>query len=270
MANIAKTYTLVNGQPADATQVNKNFDDIIAGVGDISAAGHALLDDADAAAQRATLGGVVVGPASATDNAIVRADGVTGKLVQNSDVFIDDAGNFKFRSAGGGVDPLGNLDWGNVGNAAINARISALRGASNYGQGNLIFSTSPDDSGTVERMRIDMNGAVTIGGQVAVVTNDARLSDARPASDVSAWAKAASKPTYTAAEVGTKKIMVGAVQLSASEVTNVTHGLGDTPVFVLCTNPTGNVLYTCVGMSSAALSFPATAGAPLAVWIAFA
>ena len=32
--------------------------------------------------------------------------------------------------------------------------------------------------------------------------NDARLSDARPASDVYTWAKAASKPSYTAAEVG--------------------------------------------------------------------
>jgi hypothetical protein len=32
--------------------------------------------------------------------------------------------------------------------------------------------------------------------------NDSRLSNSRPASDVYAWAKAASKPTYTAAEVG--------------------------------------------------------------------
>jgi hypothetical protein len=35
-----------------------------------------------------------------------------------------------------------------------------------------------------------------------VLGSDSRLSDARPASDVSAWAKAATKPTYTAAEVG--------------------------------------------------------------------
>jgi hypothetical protein len=33
-------------------------------------------------------------------------------------------------------------------------------------------------------------------------TNDTRLSDARPASDVSAWAKASTKPTYTHSEVG--------------------------------------------------------------------
>lgn len=73
MANIAKTYTFVNGQPADATQVNKNFDDIIVGVGDVAT--------------------VVRGPAAATDNAVARFDAATGKLVQNSSVIISDVGN---------------------------------------------------------------------------------------------------------------------------------------------------------------------------------
>ena len=36
----------------------------------------------------------------------------------------------------------------------------------------------------------------------ACAGNDSRLSNARPASDVSAWAKASTKPTYTASEVG--------------------------------------------------------------------
>lgn len=36
---------------------------------------------------------LVKGPASATDNAIARFDGVTGKLVQNSPATIDDDGN---------------------------------------------------------------------------------------------------------------------------------------------------------------------------------
>jgi hypothetical protein len=39
------------------------------------------------------LGGDVVGPASATDNAIARFDGTTGKIIQNSAVTIDDTGN---------------------------------------------------------------------------------------------------------------------------------------------------------------------------------
>lgn len=40
-----------------------------------------------------SLGGDVVGPASATDNAIARYDTTTGKLIQNSVVTIDDDGN---------------------------------------------------------------------------------------------------------------------------------------------------------------------------------
>jgi len=35
-----------------------------------------------------------------------------------------------------------------------------------------------------------------------VMGNDSRLTDSRPASDVSAWAKASTKPSYTASEVG--------------------------------------------------------------------
>ncbi|MHC4302674.1 MAG: hypothetical protein ACYS7Y_35895, partial [Planctomycetota bacterium] len=38
-------------------------------------------------------GGDVTGPASSTDNAITRFDGVTGKLIQNSSASIDDSGN---------------------------------------------------------------------------------------------------------------------------------------------------------------------------------
>lgn len=41
-----------------------------------------------------------------------------------------------------------------------------------------------------------------LGAGSLVQTNDARLSDARVASDVSAWAKAGTKPSYTKSEVG--------------------------------------------------------------------
>ena len=44
------------------------------------------------------------------------------------------------------------------------------------------------------------NTDVDLSGYVK--TNDARLSNARPASDVSDWAKAKTKPSYTASEVG--------------------------------------------------------------------
>lgn len=269
MGNIAKTYTMVNGQPADATQVNKNFDDIIAGVGDtadlhptiaslgldadlvtlalpanttISAAGAELINDADATAQRATLGGVVVGPVSATDNAIVRFDAATGKLVQNSSVLIDDAG-----FVGMGATPSGAY--------RLNVQGSI------FGNG---IATDGDiyAGGNISAL------SLTAGGQVTVVNNDARLSDARLASDVSAWAKAGSKPSYTAAEVGTKKITTGSVTLNPSGTT-VTHGLGTTPTLVLVFTPAGGALFgsgTWTSTTFTIESYPAQA----VIWIAFA
>ena len=60
-------------------------------------------------------GGDVVGPASATDNAIVRFDATTGKLIQNSTVTIDDAGNIvspdsiKFSGTVPATQPIGTL-----------------------------------------------------------------------------------------------------------------------------------------------------------------
>lgn len=88
----------------------------------LTTAGLALLDDADATAQRTTLGlgtlatqsgtfaNAVIGPASATDNAIVRYDGTTGKLVQNSTVLIADTGSVDVTSSVPGVSGVLTLE----------------------------------------------------------------------------------------------------------------------------------------------------------------
>ena len=57
----------------------------------------------------------VDGPASATDNAIARFDGATGKLVQNSGAYIDDSGNVGI----GVTNPTAKLDISS-GNTALN------------------------------------------------------------------------------------------------------------------------------------------------------
>ena len=54
--------------------------------------------------------------------------------------------------------------------------------------------------GTASSKDIASNGNAST--TQVVMGNDTRLTDARKASDVSAWAKAAAKPTYTASEVG--------------------------------------------------------------------
>jgi len=63
--------------------------------------------DADGVIDTAGGAGDVVGPSSSTDNAIVRFDGTTGKLVQNSGVTIDDSNNIVTTGAlsAGGANP---------------------------------------------------------------------------------------------------------------------------------------------------------------------
>ncbi|MFC4740006.1 hypothetical protein ACFO3U_08365 [Flavobacterium ponti] len=80
---------------------------------------------------------------------------------------LDINGNTILKSSGlDSSQNLGEYRFGNVGNTTINASVGAIRGVTNFGQGNLVFNTSPDDSGAVERMRITETGRVGIGTTV--------------------------------------------------------------------------------------------------------
>lgn len=57
-----------------------------------------------------------------------------------------------------------------------------------------------DSLGTASTKDVPASGDAS--STEVVMGNDTRLTDSRPASDVSAWAKASTKPTYTASEVG--------------------------------------------------------------------
>lgn len=58
-----------------------------------------------------------------------------------------------------------------------------------------------DGSGYFEGS-LDVGGTIKQSGTAVVLTNDSRMTNARPASDVYSWAKASSKPSYTYSEVG--------------------------------------------------------------------
>lgn len=83
-SNISLRHTGIKGDPGE-------------GVPTGGTAGQVLTKDSstdfDTSWQDPSAAGDVVGPASSTDNAITRFDGTTGKLIQNSDVIIDDDSN---------------------------------------------------------------------------------------------------------------------------------------------------------------------------------
>src|SRR5262245_16215888 len=70
--------------------------------------------------------GDVVGPASAVDNQVTRFDGTHGKLVQASNVTIDDAGTLVAAGLGGTPLNESQLTSGTVPSARLPARVGAV------------------------------------------------------------------------------------------------------------------------------------------------
>jgi hypothetical protein len=108
---------------------------------------------------------MIGGPASATDNAIARFDGTTGKLVQNSGVEIDDSGNIKMSYSS---SALGRINY----QAASGDKVFLLQtitSTNNYGIGvdssNLVTfgSVSGADTWNVKAIQYSSSGAVTLG-----------------------------------------------------------------------------------------------------------
>jgi hypothetical protein len=109
--------------------------------------------------------GNTVGPGSAVDNAIVRFDGTTGKLVQNSGVEVDDSGNIKMSYSS---SALGRINY----QAASGDKVFLLQtitSTNNYGIGvdssNLVTfgSVSGADTWNVKAIQYASSGAVTLG-----------------------------------------------------------------------------------------------------------
>ena len=94
---------------------------------------------------------------------------------------------------------------GNVLQASDNlaSLASALDARTNLGLGN-VNNTADLDKPISNATQTALNGKADTGHthEGFVSSTDPRLSDARPASDVSAWAKAATKPSYTKTDVG--------------------------------------------------------------------
>ena len=95
--------------------------------------------------------GDVVGPASSTDNAIVRYDTTTGRLLQNSTVTIADSGDVSISSTTAGASGAGAL--------VVQGGISAGQSAqASYFGGSISF---PSDTGIISSVN---NGRLFLDG----------------------------------------------------------------------------------------------------------
>jgi hypothetical protein len=107
--------------------------------------GQSLAYNGTAWVNSAAGSGDVTGAASSTDNAIVRFDGTTGKIIQNSTVTISDTGVFASASISGASNTLSNIGNASLTNSSITINGSAisLGGSVSVGTVTSVSGTAP-------------------------------------------------------------------------------------------------------------------------------
>lgn len=116
-----------------------------------------------------TAAGYVVGPGSATDNAIARYDGTTGKLIQNSGITIDDSDV---------MSGITQLDVDNVridGNTVSTTDTNGSLTLSPDGTGGVIIPTDLTVGNTTQDTSFTVNGAATTAVISMETTNSSDL-----------------------------------------------------------------------------------------------
>ncbi len=167
-----------------------------------------LLKDASSVTQEI----VNFSTATSTNAAVLRLDnGGTGTFFvgrQNS------SGNSNLIS--GGVLPAYSGVIGNSGALPFSIITNSLNRLTVDGAGSITVS-GLSTAGIVTNTSAGLLGTTSFGTTAGTVCqgNDPRLSDSRPASDVYAWAKAATKPSYTYSEVGADQSGAAAARQAA-------------------------------------------------------
>jgi len=166
--------------------------------------------------------GDVVGPASATDNAIVRYDGATGKLIQNSNVTIDDSNN---------VSGVVQLNATTV--AATTGNITTVN-ATTVDTTNIEVTNLKAKDGTAAATIADSTGVVTISTQLNV--DNLRL-DGNTISSTDTNGNIDITPNGTG-EVNITKVDIDSGTIDGTVIGGVSAAAG---TFTTATATTGNI-----------------------------
>lgn len=118
-------------------------------------------------------GGDVVGPASATDNALVRFDSTTGKLVQNSGVTVDDSSNVivpdgQLFGFGDGTTAVQGNAATKIVNINVDSTLQAQFTTTGLTLNYTTDSTTKDTGGLILQGGLGVEKAVNIGGNLTV------------------------------------------------------------------------------------------------------
>ena len=176
-SNFSGSYNDLTNKPALGTAATKN----------VPASGNATTDE------------IVMGNDSRLTNSRPASDvyswakASTKPSYTKSEIGLGNVGNYK------AVSTVANQQLSDSEKAAARANIGAGTGSSNFSGAYADLSGRPT-LGTASSKDVAASGDAS-NSQV-VMGNDTRLTNSRPASDVAAWAKAATKPAYTASEVG--------------------------------------------------------------------
>jgi len=149
--------------------------------------------------------GDVTGPASSTDNAITRYDGITGKSIQNSGATIDDSGNLTANNISG-------TNTGNVTLAAVGSSPNA-NSASLSGQALTLQPADGTNPGVVSTASQTFAGDKTFSGAISA-SNYSGTSSGTNTGDVT-LAAFGSTPNANGASITSQ-----AVNLEPADATN--------------------------------------------------
>lgn len=142
-----------------------------------------------------------VGPASATDNAIARFDGTTGKLVQDSGVTITDAGDLYLGATAHGWGDYRLIALDSEDGCAIDLREGGLEALSVWTEPSAVYVTAFGKDlrleSSTDAVLVYGSGGITLNADVTNVNGTLRLSGSTSGYVGLAPAAAAGSTTYT-------------------------------------------------------------------------
>lgn len=152
--------------------------------------------------------GDVTGPASSVDNSVARFDGITGKVIQNSGVIIDDSGNIT----------AANLSGTNTGNQTIELTGDVT------GSGTGTFAATIANN-VVSNAKIRTSSALSVMGRSANSTGN--IADISAGSDNQVLRRSGTTLGFGAINLASSSAVTGSLPVGNGGTGNLTYATGD-------------------------------------------